>query len=168
MKISKTFYNFLTKMTSQSSCPLAIKEFFCHFLQSPYQQKHITTILSIFNLIIAHFKYITIKKKICAVIKTMNTPPKLYNKYKYNELQSTNKYLIQFHFYYTMKHISKSIQHLLIRILLFMVIKQFKSKFSCIQGEDILCMHGKLKIDECQTLIKHFNNFNNEAKVLLA
>jgi DNA repair and recombination RAD54-like protein len=28
-------------------------------------------------------------------------------------------------------------------------------------------MHEKLKIDECQTLIKHFNNANSEEKALL-
>jgi len=52
-------------------------------------------------------------------------------------------------------------------ILLFMVIKQLESKFSWIQGEDVLYMHGKLKVDECQTMIKYFKNVNNEAKMLL-
>jgi len=28
-------------------------------------------------------------------------------------------------------------------------------------------MHGKLKVDECQTMIKYFKNVNNEAKMLL-
>jgi len=49
-----------------------------------------------------------------------------------------------------------------------LVIKQLESNFSWIQGEDILYMHGKLKIDERQILIKHFNNANSNAKVLLA
>ncbi|KAJ6400272.1 hypothetical protein OIU84_015843 [Salix udensis] len=49
-----------------------------------------------------------------------------------------------------------------------MVIKQLESNFSWIQGEDLLYMHGRLKIGERQTLIKHFNNANSKAKVLLA
>ena len=49
-----------------------------------------------------------------------------------------------------------------------LVIKQLESNFSWIEGEDLLYMHGKLKIDERQTLIKHFNNANSKAKVLLA
>ncbi|CAK7347760.1 unnamed protein product [Dovyalis caffra] len=49
-----------------------------------------------------------------------------------------------------------------------LVIKQLESKFNWIQGEDVLYMHGQLKVDERHTLIKHFNNANSEAKVLLA
>ena len=48
-----------------------------------------------------------------------------------------------------------------------MVIKQLKSHFIWIQGEDVLYMHKKLKVYEHQTLIKHFNNVNSEAKKLL-
>ena len=33
--------------------------------------------------------------------------------------------------------------------------------------ENVLYMHGKLKVDKYQPLIKHFNNANNKAKVLL-
>ena len=52
-------------------------------------------------------------------------------------------------------------------ILIFMVIKQLESKFSWIQREDVLYMHGKLKVYECQTMIKYFNNVNSKAKMLL-
>jgi hypothetical protein len=49
--------------------------------------------------------------------------------------------------------VSKSIQHyFLIKILLFMVIKQLELKFSWIQREDVLYMHRKIKVDECQII----------------
>jgi DNA repair and recombination RAD54-like protein len=44
----------------------------------------------------------------------------------------------------------------------------FESNFNWIQGEDVLYMHGNLKVYEHQKLIKHFNNANSEIKVLLA
>jgi DNA repair and recombination RAD54-like protein len=49
-----------------------------------------------------------------------------------------------------------------------MVIKHLKSKFNQIPGEDVFYMHEKLKVDECQTLIKYFNNVNFKEKVMLA
>lgn len=48
-----------------------------------------------------------------------------------------------------------------------MVIKQLESKFSWIQ-KDVLYMYRKIEVDECQTLVKHFNNANNKIKVLLS
>jgi DNA repair and recombination RAD54-like protein len=49
-----------------------------------------------------------------------------------------------------------------------MVIKQLELKFSWIQRKDVLYLHRKIKVDECQTLVKHFNNANNKIKVLLS
>lgn len=49
-----------------------------------------------------------------------------------------------------------------------MLIKHLKSKFNQILGEDVFYMHEKLKVDECQTLIKYFNNINFKEKAMLA
>ena len=49
-----------------------------------------------------------------------------------------------------------------------MVIRHLKSKFSQILGEDVFYIHEKLKVDECKTLIKYFNNANFQEKVMLA